>query len=307
MRTLLFLLVTCLTAGSALAQSPGRPAQVDQAEILRRGNFVQYVSDESQAGADGDYGDPLAPPESDADKWFISVYTMQGCSGCERLKRDWAASEWLQALAQPGQPKQSWSHYNVYLREDESQTWRLQNLKITAFPTVVVQPPRSGRYGDAKTVVFQRTYSGNPKELAQQITRAIRLYVSKLQAPRQAATQATADPADCCPNGTDPPWQPIPKDDPFGPLYPPSDQPFRIPPDDAYGPSLATLVELVVKVVVIGALLLVCGVGGFVIVVYLLRVRREAVARQSQLQEVLAELLAAQRQARRTATGPVDG
>ena len=310
MRKALLLLLTCLAAsGTALAQSTNRPSEVDQAEILRRGNYVQYVSDEAQSGTDGDYGDPLAPPASDADKWFISVFTMRGCGGCEQLKRDWATSQWLLALAHPSQPKQSWSHYNVYSREDKSQAFRCEKLKITVFPTVVVQPPRSGRYGSANTVVFQQTYSGNPKELAQQITRAIRLYVSKLQAPRQATTQATGDAADCYPNGIDPPWQPNPKDDPFAPLFPPSDQPFRIPPDEAYGPSLVQLVESAIKFVVIGALLVAGGMGGFAIVIYLLRLRRESAARQGQLQEVLAELLASQRQARQkdSAAGPANG
>jgi len=35
-----------------------------------------------------------------------------------------------------------------YLHEDQSQAFRWQDVKIAAFPTVIVQPPRSGRYGE---------------------------------------------------------------------------------------------------------------------------------------------------------------
>ena len=63
------------------------PMVVDQDEIRRLGDVVQYVG----AGPRGDgvdaYVQAMAPPASDADKWFISVLTMKGCAPCEKLKR----------------------------------------------------------------------------------------------------------------------------------------------------------------------------------------------------------------------------
>ena len=51
---------------------------------------------------------------------------------------------------------------------------------MRVFPTVVVQPPRNGRYGDAGTVVFQDNYTGNPRELAGNIVQALKRYVGKV-------------------------------------------------------------------------------------------------------------------------------
>ena len=62
-------------------------------------------------------------------------------------------SEWLLALANPNVPKQSWAHYTVYDRDDRSQAFRFENIKVTASPTLLVQPPRTGRFGDPATVV----------------------------------------------------------------------------------------------------------------------------------------------------------
>ncbi|HEY1068489.1 MAG TPA: hypothetical protein VGE52_20365, partial [Pirellulales bacterium] len=174
---------TALALNMALvALALAGPPEVDRAEVLRLGNVVQHV--------DGVRGDPhdafveaMGPPASDDDKWFISVLTMQGCGPCVRLKSEWGTNQWLLALANPNDPKQSWAHYNVYPREDKSQAFRLEGIKVTAYPTVLVQPPRNGRYGDPKTVVFQGTYGGDPERLARQITDAIRRYVAKFDVP----------------------------------------------------------------------------------------------------------------------------
>lgn len=194
-----------LVAAAAYAQEP----EVDRSEVLRLGDTVQHT--------DGIGSDPvdafvaaMGPPASDADKWFVSILTTQGCAPCGKLKSDWSASPWLLALADPSDPKKSWAHFNVYTADDKSQSFRFEQLKVESYPTILVQPPRSGRYGDPKTVVFQSTYGGDPERLARQITSAIRLYVSKLEASQPPAQTGSST----GPVGIDPPWTPPPRLEP---------------------------------------------------------------------------------------------
>jgi hypothetical protein len=178
----------------------------------------------------------LAPPASDADKWFISVLTTQNCAGCVKLKRDWEANAWLLALANPADAKASWAHFNVYAAEDAIQKFRFAGIKVTAYPTILVQPPRTRKYGDPATVVFQGTYGGDPQKLASEIVRAIRKYVAALDkrepGPREVEGEQEAEQV-----GVDPPWQPAPKEDPNAkpilqvnlPQVPPADAPPAFP------------------------------------------------------------------------------
>ncbi len=224
----------------------------------------------------------LAPPASDADKWFITVVTMQGCAGCERLKRDWVTNEWLLALANPADPKSSWSHYNAYSREDKSQAWRFEKLRITAYPTVLVQPPRTGRFGNPATIVYQGTYGGNPQRLAEEITRAIKLYVKKLAEKRPV--NATGD---CGPDGCDLPWNPPPKEDPLLPQLRPNREPlFKIPPDSLFERPLQKLIDAALGFLVSGLVV----VGLIVGVIYAVRTYQTNKARQAELTATIAAL-----------------
>lgn len=226
-RIAMVIVALLLTAQSATAQEP----EVDTAEVMRLGNMVQHVDGIGSDPADS-FVEAMGPPASDADKWYISVLSMQGCAACQKLKADWATNQWLLALADPSDPKKSWAHYNVYLREDRSQAFRFENIKVTAYPTVLVQPPRNGRYGEPKTVVFQGTYGGDPERLARQITEAIRRYVAKFEAaqPAHSPVHRAAEGS----IGIDPPWQPAPQVDPPSPVAPvfPDGRPL-IPPSPA--------------------------------------------------------------------------
>ncbi|MGC1272621.1 MAG: hypothetical protein WBC44_02850 [Planctomycetaceae bacterium] len=221
---------------AALPAAAGQAPEVDKAEVLRLGNLAQHVD-----GIGGDPVDPfveaMGPPASDADKWFITVLSMRGCAACEQIKRDWTTDPWLLALADPNDPAKSWAHYNVYYREDASQAFRFERLQVTAFPTIVVQPPRSGRYGKPETIVFQGTYGGDPQRLARQITTAIRKYVSKFEATPQVPAHRSKEEA----IGIDPPWQPVPRVDPRPSVTPvlPDGRPL-IPPDLEPADSPAT-------------------------------------------------------------------
>lgn len=233
-----------LVAWIALPSVWGRETEVDRAEVLRLGDMVQHVNGVGN-DPDASFVEVMGLPASDADKWFISVLTMQGCVPCMKLKADWATSPWLLALADPNDPKKSWAHYNVYAREDQSQMFRFRNLHIEAYPTIIVQPPRSKRYGDPATVVFQGTYGGDPEKLARQITEAIRQYIAKLegtQLPQVLAQRASRASEET--GGIVPPWQPPPRVDPplpdILPVFP--DRRPLIPPNlipsDLPAPSL---------------------------------------------------------------------
>ena len=225
MRALVLLMTVLMAVPTiALAQSP---PEVDQAEVMRLGDLVQSVGENIQASGSDAFVTAMGPPASDADKWFITVLSMKGCAGCEKLKQDWTTNPWLLALANPTDPKQSWSHYKVYDKDDRSQAFRFENIKVTAYPTILVQPPRSGRYGDSATVVYQGTYVGDPEKQARAITSAIRQYISKLQSPPSPAHSGTTGQV-----AADPPWQPTPRVDPWQP------QPQTNPPFPLFDPSI---------------------------------------------------------------------
>ena len=78
----------------------GQEAEVDRAEVLRLGNMVQHVGDIESDPVDL-FVEAMGPPASDADKWFVSVFTTQGCAPCQKLKADWGTNPWLLALADP--------------------------------------------------------------------------------------------------------------------------------------------------------------------------------------------------------------
>jgi thiol-disulfide isomerase/thioredoxin len=156
---------------------------IDPHEIVRRGNRVEAVNaavTHEQSSADAEFLAALAPPADDSHKWFITVITLDGCGPCKKLLADWQSAPALAAFAQPGNARASWAHLNVYAAEDETQTWRWQNIALKSYPTILLQPPRNGRFGSAATVVLQKSgYNGKPEELAAQLRAAIEKHAQK--------------------------------------------------------------------------------------------------------------------------------
>jgi hypothetical protein len=129
-------------------------------------------------------------PSDRSEKWFISIISMQSCGACERLKHDFAHADNLAAFVNVADHRQSWSHYNVYQREDAEHMRRWQNIHVALYPTILIQPPLSGEYGDPRTVVWQRSgYDGNDERLAQEIRAAIATYIARL--PQDHPAQST--------------------------------------------------------------------------------------------------------------------
>lgn len=194
------------------------PPEVDQAEVMRLGDTVQHVGEHASGEAAADaFISAMSPPESDADKWFISVVTEPECTACNELLREWDRNPWLQALADPSDPKRSWAHYNRYDKADESQAFRWKQIQITSYPTILVQPPLSGTYGDSSTVVYQGVYSGDPQALARGISYAIRRYITRLQTVHEPAAEGLIGQST-----SQPPWNPSTT----RPITPPSRDPI---------------------------------------------------------------------------------
>ena len=206
-------------------------------EIQRRGDLVQRVGGGHQSDTLTAFAEAMRPPADDSHKWFISVLTTKNCRYCDNLKRDFATSDHLKPFVDTEDHTQSWAHFNVYSSDDATQAWRFKDIKVTGYPTILVQPPRSGRFGDPKAVVLQKTgYDGDPKKLAETIRGGIntylRTYVRQRQAVGRSGGMRDGGEAGIGQNvvGYDPPFSPPPKNEPT-PYYPaPANFPFDLPP-----------------------------------------------------------------------------
>lgn len=189
--SMLFPLALVLTTTVAYGQTPQDEPEIAQRETLRRGDLVEQFGSAFREGGQELFTAAMETPADDSHKWFISVVSMQNCRNCELLKRDFAKSPDLKAFADISDKTQSWSHYSVYQIEDETQSARWKNLKLRAFPALLVQPPRSGEFGDAKTVVLQvNGYDGDTKKLADILRRGIAGYVNQYAEQQPVIRQA---------------------------------------------------------------------------------------------------------------------
>jgi hypothetical protein len=251
---MLFVLLGCSAGVWLYAEEPpqatiaGTQASLDvpdiaAREILRRGNLVERVGNGHRDDTQIAITDAMRPPADDSHKWFVSVVTTRNCRYCESLKRDFATSEYLKPFVDTEDHTQSWAHFNVYAIEDQTQTWRFKDIKLSGYPTLIIQPPRNGRFGDPKTVVLQKTgYDGDPKKLADAIRAGIGTYLKAYVRQRQAVGLKGGmrqGPAGTGQNvvGYDPPFTPPPKAEPT-PYYPsPSPYPFDFPPGPNPAPA----------------------------------------------------------------------
>jgi hypothetical protein len=238
MKHLLTLTLLCV-ANLLHAQS------IDSQEILRRGNSVQTI-------APGQYAQStelaaLAPPTDDRHKWFITLITQPNCAPCKQLLADLQNAPELKAWVNLSDATHSWSHFNQYNSEDATQQWRWANIAIKGYPTLLVQPPRSGKYGDPAIVVMQKTgYNGKPAELAEQLRASILKQVAERQppvaTPHQATTAETAWENRPSAPTVAPPFTPPPvvepSDNVLSPnVIPPTVDPDATPPKDEKSPA----------------------------------------------------------------------
>lgn len=243
-------LLTMLTTNAWIAAQDKDVPDIAHREIQRRGNLVQRISQGQQDDIQATIAEAMRPPADDSHKWFISVITARNCKYCDNLKRDFATSSNLKAFVDTEDHTQSWAHFNVYQADDQTQTWRFKDIKIGGYPTLIIQPPRNGRFGDPKTVVLQKTgYDGDAKNLADSIRTGINTYlrtyvrhresaVSKQSGAKHTGVRQGGETA-IAQNvvGYDPPFTPPPKVDP-APYYPtPTPYPFDLPPGPNPAPN----------------------------------------------------------------------
>lgn len=173
-------------------------SEVDTAEIIRRGDRVTRAGRGPMDSGEAALSEATAPPADDSGKWFISIL-VDDAEPSKALLYDLRHSQALRAWADLDEPKGSWSHATVYRAGDQTQDWRWKNLKITALPCMILQPPaqlvdetrpNSWRWGDPKTVIWQ--FDGydtsNPRRAenrAAAIRAALQLYVKKISERQQ--------------------------------------------------------------------------------------------------------------------------
>jgi hypothetical protein len=180
--------VTCVmcTVAAADKDVPWRA----QAEIARRGALVERIN------GIADVGDPLSalalamqPPEDDSYKWLFTLVTTRNCQWCEQARRDFENDPKLKAWVDTRDYTKSWAHWQIVQIEDQSQAWRWKDFRPTSFPTLIVQPPVNGSWGDPHTIVFAHQGYLKPTELDAAIRTAIQQYAAKTY-PRRIAGEA---------------------------------------------------------------------------------------------------------------------
>ncbi len=183
------LLGLALFPAAAFAQVEPLGKNVDAREVVRRGDLVQHVTEDAEDVDPTTYtiGQIAATPDTDIDKWFLTVIGQKGCVPCKKLMEDWKTNATLRAYAVPESAKDSWAHFTYYDYDDPLQSWRWKQsaknpnpIKITAFPTILLQPPRSGKYGKPTTVVYKAVYE-SAENFHQGVNSAIKQYVQKLE------------------------------------------------------------------------------------------------------------------------------
>jgi hypothetical protein len=242
-----------LFAAFASAQELVDVPDLAKDEITRRGNLVTHT--EQRTGGTQAFTEATAIPADDSHKWFLTIVTASDCPHSARLKADLAKSP-LKAWVDLQEATKSWSHFHEYVAGDETQDWRWKQIKIGGYPTVLIQPPIDGKYGDPATVVYQQTgYDGDAEKLSNHMSVAVCRYVDSLALQkviqgghRQADPSGAGQPL----IGVDPPFTPAPPTPdptPYPNPYPtpyPTIPPLPTPqpaPQPSLGGLLATLLS----------------------------------------------------------------
>lgn len=173
-------LTALMCVSIAIAQE--KEPQVDDAEIHRRGNMVTISGEGPRGATEEAIIAALAPPEDDSELWFISLMKEEKNPDCDKLLQDFQKAPELTAFVAPGKQTKAWAHFNAYDMKDETQKWRLKEYRVRALPTVIVQPPGNGMWGDPAQVVYQSSggYNGDPKKLAEEMSVWIKAYIAEM-------------------------------------------------------------------------------------------------------------------------------
>jgi glutaredoxin len=166
----------------------GLPAAA-QREVIRRGCHVEHVTGGYESTLTQAWADANKPPADDSHKWFITVFTTQGCDGCEALKKAFATDETLRAWVNTDNPKESAVHYKAIDVKDATQEWRasLVKLGVKQYPAILIQPPLNGKFGEASTCLPPIYGFTSAADTANKIRDACRGYIESYQKPSEVA------------------------------------------------------------------------------------------------------------------------
>jgi hypothetical protein len=193
LNSMIWLLIAMSSGWSLAGGTDKNVPRIAESEIARRGSLVERISGIQSAD---DPRDAIAlamqPPPDDSYKWLFTLVTTKGCTWCEQMRRDFETDPKLKAWVDTKDYTKSWAHWQVVQIEDQSQAWRWRDFKPTSFPTLIVQPPVNGSWGDSHTIVFVRQGYQKPTELDAAIRQAIQLYAAKMY-PRRLAWATSAN------------------------------------------------------------------------------------------------------------------
>jgi thioredoxin-related protein len=175
------LLCTCLFANVV--------AQRSSDKVLGHGDVAGFGENKDESANES----RLAT--EDSSKWFITLLIADGCPHCERLRRDFAQHPQLKAIVDTGARQKSWAHWNVCAMEDSVQSRRFKathsSVKIQGYPTLLVQPPRNGQYGNSQAIVLQKTgYDGDAPKLARQLSSSIERHKARVSKSANGARES---------------------------------------------------------------------------------------------------------------------
>lgn len=176
-----YIVTTCMLYMQPLfAQMP----EVDANEVARLGNMVQSIDKFGKSSTEVDdlYVLAMSTPENDNDRWYVTLIIKNGCVHCKKLLTDFEklplAALINETKGPDGKTYKPWAHFNVYNVDDGSQSWRIRAYRIYEYPTIVIQPPRSGKYGDPRNVVWQQSgYDGDANKLMERIQNGVKNYL----------------------------------------------------------------------------------------------------------------------------------
>ncbi len=240
-------------ATSVVSEGP-KSQEVFTTEVIRRGNHVVIAGEGPREGPEENFRAATAPPADDNHKWHVTLWIKPGEAASEALRRDFLTKPELNAFIAAEPPTNAWGHFVVLNVDDATQKWRLDrtkqfHFKVDRTPTLVIQPPRNGRFGDVRLVIMQEAgYNGDAKALKERIIYAVRKYSTKLyasgyvwSATKSGGEEPTEGPKQAAGEGgfggpTPAPFAVPPVVDPFNPLAPPLAQVPHYPAPAPAGP-----------------------------------------------------------------------
>lgn len=183
--------------------------QVDSSEAYRRGDCVVVTGEGPRASEEEAYLIAMAPPPADDHMWYTTVFGSPKDAATQKLLQDLKSHPELAVFVVAPDQGMAWSHLNVYDVTDATQKHRIDKYKFDRIPTLVIQPPRNGMWGNPRVVVGQASYDGDPKKLAAWMRTTIKAFVKKAsESGYPKDVHATVHATDPVPGGAgaDPPF-----------------------------------------------------------------------------------------------------